>query len=104
MMLGVRESWTDPRLDELNHRVQELLPRVEALTHRAIDVANRVDSLNRRVDEVGLSVRDLDRKVGEGFREADARIDALQRTLIALGGTIVAALVGVLATLLATHL
>lgn len=51
----------------------------------------RLDDLSRRVD-VGFARVDAD------LREVNARIDALQRTMIQIGGGVIAALVGLIAT------
>lgn len=51
----------------------------------------RLDDLNGRVGELG-------QRMDLGFSEVNRRIDGLQRTMILVGGGIVAALIGVLAT------
>lgn len=64
-MEPVREAWTDDRLDDLNHKV---------------------DDLSRRVDHLDHKVDDLSRRMEEGFRdlraEMNLRLDALQRTML----------------------
>jgi hypothetical protein len=62
-MEAMREAWTDARLDDLNHKVDE-------------------------------GFRCMDTR----FEGLDKRIDGLQRTLIVTNGTIVAALIGLIAT------
>ncbi|MGV1050078.1 MAG: hypothetical protein ACOYD4_16315 [Solirubrobacterales bacterium] len=52
---------------------------------------SRLDDLSRRVD-VGFARVDAD------LREVNARIDSLQRTMIQLGGGVIVALIGLIAT------
>ena len=66
--------WTDARLDDLKHQV---------------------DELSRRMD---LGFAEVNRRMDEGFGEINQRIDAMQRTTIQFGAVMIAALVGLLAT------
>jgi hypothetical protein len=66
-METMRESWTDERLDDLSHRVDEGFRRVDA------------------------DIRDL-------RADMNSRFDALQRTLLQLGGGLIVALMGLIAT------
>lgn len=70
-------EWNDGRLDELSGRVGYL--------------GGRVDEMSKRID-------DLSERVDKGFAQVDARFDALQRTLLHLGGVMLAALLGLIAT------
>jgi hypothetical protein len=63
----MRNSWTDERLDDLNHRVGEGF---------------------QRVDE---DIRVLRTEMSERF-------DSLQHTLLQLGGGVIVALIGLIAT------
>jgi hypothetical protein len=67
-------GWTDARMDDLKHQVD--------------DMARRMDSGFREVRE----------EMSAHQRETNARIDSLQRTMIQFGGVMVAALVGLIAT------
>lgn len=66
----MRQSWTDGRLDDLSQRMDSGFARVDA----------DIRALNSRFD--GLN----------------ARFDALQRTMIQVGGGVIAALFGLIAT------
>ena len=70
----MRSTWTDSRLD---------------------DFANSTD---RRLDELSGRVSDLARRVDSGFDRVDARIDSLQRTMMQVGGGVIVALIGLIAT------
>lgn len=81
----MRDSWTDERMDDFSHRMDQGFGRVDAdIRELRADMArgfNRVDS------ELG------------GLRvEMNARFDAMQRTLFLAAAGIVAALIGVIAT------
>lgn len=69
-MEAMREAWTDARLDDLNTRVDRLSARVD-----------------RGFDRVDAELRGL-----------NGRFDALQRTMLQVGGGVIAALVGLIAT------
>lgn len=71
IMESMRESWTDERLDDLNAEVSGIKAEV-------------------------VSLRGETRA---GFERADDRFDALHRLLLQLGGILVAALIGTIATI-----
>jgi hypothetical protein len=66
--------WTDDRMDDLKHQVDDLGGRMD----------RGFAEVNRRIDD--------------GFAETNQRFDALQRTMIQFGAVMIAALVGLLAT------
>jgi len=72
-MEAMRESWTDGRLDDLSHRVDEGFRRVDA------------------------DIRDL-------RTEMNSRFDALQGTMLQIGGGMIAALLAGFMGLIATQL
>jgi tetrahydromethanopterin S-methyltransferase subunit G len=61
-------------------------------------LGKQVGYLTGRVDEMGKRLDDLSRRVDGGFAHVDARFDALQRTLVQVGGGVVVALLGLIAT------
>jgi hypothetical protein len=67
-------GWTDERMDDLKHQV---------------------DDLGRRMD---AGFREVRGEMSTHQRETNARIDSLQRTMIQFGGAMIAALVGLIAT------
>lgn len=72
----MRSTWTDSRLDDLNHRV----------------------------DEIRLEVRELRREMGSEMSGVRGEIGALKRTIIQVGGGLCGTLVIGILTLLGTHL
>jgi hypothetical protein len=79
-MCDVRESWTDEGLDDLNHRVDEGFRRVDA------DIRGLRAEMNGRFDNV------------------DGRFDALQRTLLQIGGGMIATLIAGVVAVVVTQL
>ncbi len=73
-MEAMRESWTDARLSDF-----------------AAHTDRRFETLERRVDE-GFSRVDAD------LRALNGRFDSLQRTMLQIGGGLIATLVGLIAT------
>jgi hypothetical protein len=77
-MEAVRQSWTDERLDDFRKETA------------------------RRLDKVDADVRELRGAMTAGFERVDARIDALNQTILRLGGgaliTFVVGFVGLIAT------
>jgi predicted phage gp36 major capsid-like protein len=80
-----RESWTDDRLDDFR------------------------DEVNRRFDEVDRHFESLEaemrtefgavrREMKEGFERVDEKFEKLYRLMLQLGGVVVAALIGLIAT------
>lgn len=93
-METVRESWTDERLDDLKESVS--------------DLARRMDSGFAESRMEGALIR---REMKEEFQAVDVRfdamqgsIDALQRTIIQIGGRMAAAFCAALIGLIATQI
>ena len=85
-MEAARANWTDSRLDDLNERVGQ--------------VDEKMDAGFKRADE----------KMDAGFNRLNDRIDKLQHSMIVVGGgliaamlTVLAAMLGMVITLLLTH-
>jgi hypothetical protein len=85
-MERARATWTDERLDDLARRMDRGFDRVD---RELIGLSARIDAhgagLSNRIDAL-----------------AD-RIDALQRTMIQVGGGLVVAMLATLVTLIATQ-
>jgi hypothetical protein len=93
-METVRESWTDERLDDLKESVSDLARRMDA-----------------GFGESRLEATSIRREMKEEFQAVNARfdamqgsIDALQRTIIQIGGGMAAAFCAALIGLIATQL
>jgi hypothetical protein len=95
--------WNDARLDDLNGHVTDLGRRMEQGFARA---DRRMDQgfarADRRMDEgfarVDVELRDIRSEMNARFEHVEARFDALNRTMLQLGGGAIAALVGLIAT------
>jgi tetrahydromethanopterin S-methyltransferase subunit G len=91
-MESMRESWSDKRLDDLNAKVDRGFERVDAEV-RALRVETRTEFVALRGEmKAGFE------RVDERFERIDERFDALHRLMIQLGGTVVVALIGLIAT------
>lgn len=80
-------------------------PMAEWNEARLDEVSGQVGYLSGRVDEMSNRIDDLGKRVEQGFAQLDARsgkledrFGSLQRTLLQMGGVIVAALLGLIAT------
>jgi hypothetical protein len=70
----MRSTWTDSRLDDFT-----------------VGVDRRFDAVDRRFDR-------LEGRMEAGFDRLDARFDSLQRTMMQIGGGMIVALIGLIAT------
>ncbi len=80
-MYDVRESWTDERLDDF-----------------AAHVDQRFDAVDKRFDEVDRRFDKVERRMEDGFSRLNNRFDAMQHTMMAVGGGVIVALLGIVAT------
>ncbi len=86
----MRVNWTDDRLDALSGRVDERFDRVD---ERFRQVDERFKQVDHRFDRVEADVREIRIGMKAGF-------DGLNRTLMLVGGGIIAALTAALVTAL----
>lgn len=87
-METVKDSWTDGRLDDLSHRMDEGFGQVHQ------DMRDLRGEIGTVRGEIG-TVRG---EVGSLRAEMNSRFDSLQRTMIQFGGLLIAALLGMIAT------
>lgn len=104
----MRDSWTDDRLDDLNDKVGELARRTDNGFNRVdADLRDLRGEMSAMRTELRGETAELRSEMNARFdamqRGFDARFDALQRTMIQFSGVMVAALIGVIATLIATQ-
>lgn len=89
-----RMAWTDERMDDF-----------AAHTCRRFDaVDKRFDAVDKRFDAVDRRFEAIERRMDDGFNRVNARFDALQRTMLQLGGGVIAALVAGFLGVIATQL
>lgn len=82
-MEAARATWTDSRLDDLKETV--------------VGIDEKVTRLDAKVD---AGVTRLDAKMDAGFDRVNDRIDKLQHSMIVVGGGLIAAMLAVLAAML----
>jgi hypothetical protein len=108
-MEAVRDVWTDERLDDLNHRVDEGFKEMRS-EFRGVRADMREEFGNVRA-EMGQGFGNVRAEVGQGFgsvrsemggmrSELSAQIAQLHRTILQLfGGMMVTFVVGIVAIL-----
>jgi hypothetical protein len=89
-MERARATWTDERLDDLSGRIDSGFSRVDQdLRSLRSELTAVRTELGARIDAQGA--------------ELGARLDALQRAILQVGGGIVGAILVAIVTLIATH-
>ena len=85
----MRQSWTDDRLDDLSHRMDERFDHVEdEMDRRFSHVEGEMD---RRFNHVEGEIDRRFSHVDKDIRELRTVMNALQRTMIQVGGGLIAA-------------
>jgi len=112
-MEAMRQSWSDDRLDDLNGRVDALSDRVEAGFARVDEkferqeerMERRFERLDGKIDsKIDAATLELRQELKEGFHQVNSRFDAMQQTMIRVGGGLIGVLVASGAGLIATQL
>lgn len=110
--------WSGPAMVGAGTLVTNLLQsfsirhtRVATFCLRSCAIMETMHWSDARLDDLNARVTDLGRRMDEGFGRVDAdlralngRFDALQRTMLQVGGGLIAALMGVIAALVGTQL
>jgi hypothetical protein len=91
-MKAMRESWTDERLDDFR---AETAKRFDSVDKRFDSVDERFEKIE---GEMKSGFEHVERKMESGFERLDGRIDAMHRTSLQVGGGILVALIGLVAT------
>jgi hypothetical protein len=91
------EKWTDPRIDDLRDGVKDLGRSIDA---RFAQMDTRFNQVDARFAQIDTRFNQVDAR----FARVDERFDALQRTLMLIGGGIIAALIALIATILGVAL
>jgi hypothetical protein len=94
-MEAMRQSWSDDRLDDLNHRVDAGFARVD-------DQFARLDAkIDSKIDAAAAELR---HEMQMGFHQVNARFDAMQQTMMRIGAGLIGVLIASSAGLIATQL
>jgi tetrahydromethanopterin S-methyltransferase subunit G len=100
-MDAVRESWTDARLDDFAQNTDRRFDSVERRMEVGFaEMRGRFDAMDARFDSMDARFDSMNAR----FDSMNARFDSLQRTLLQFCGGFLVALIGLLATLIATQL
>ena len=91
-MQTMRETWTDERLDDLNGKVDRGFERIDA-DLCSLRAETRVEFTAMR----GEMKAGFDKMDGR-FETMNERFEAMYRLMLQLGGIVVAALIGLIAT------
>jgi hypothetical protein len=101
-METVRESWTDERLDDLKESVSDLSRRVDAgFSEGRMELRHEAALIRKEMKEEFQAVN---MPFDERFGAMQGSFDALQRTIIQIGGGMAAAFCAALIGLIATQL
>lgn len=95
-MQTIRESWTDERLDDGFDRVSADIQSLRQETS-----ALRKDlrqELRQEIGSVRQEIGSVRQEMNGRFEHLEGRFDDLQRTLMQVGGGMIVALLGVIAT------
>ena len=96
----MRSTWTDSRLDDLAHRMDEGFARVDRDLR---DIRAEIGSVRSELSAETRSLREeLSAETGSLRLEMNARFDALQRTLIQFGGGLVASFLALIVAFVLT--
>jgi len=91
------ERWTDGRIDDLKDQMVDMDQRIDKRFER---FENRMDEGFR---ELRAEMRESRRETNMRFDALDGRFDAMQRVLIVYGGSMFAAMMGLIAALVVTQ-
>lgn len=107
-MYNMRESWTDGRLDDfakhVDHRFDAVDQRFDAVDRRFEAVDQRFDAVDQRFDRVDQRFDRVEAELSGLRSDVNGRFDALQRTLLQVGGGVIAALLAGFLGVIATQL
>jgi hypothetical protein len=97
-------TWTDDKIDVLDGKVDALDTKVEALDTRVGVLEKKVDVLDTKVDERFKAVNQQLGDLRVGQAQLIDRFDAMQRTLVQVGFSLVVGLLAALVALFAVVL
>ena len=89
-MYRMRESWTDERMDDFRDEVNR----------RFDEVAKKFDEVDKKFDKVDKRFDNVDHEL----HRVNDRLDALNRTLLQIGGGMIATLIAGIFAVVVTQL
>jgi tetrahydromethanopterin S-methyltransferase subunit G len=97
IMEAMRQSWSDDRLDDLKDRVDAGFAQVD---QRFAHVEERFARLDAKIDsKIDAVSAELRQEMKMGFDQINSRFDAMQQTIIRVGGGLIGVLIaGLVAT------
>ncbi len=107
------QSWNDDRLDDLKDRVDAGFAQVderfaqvdERFVRLEAKIDARIDRLDAKVDaKIDAAAFELRQEIKEGIHQINSRFDAMQQTMIRVGGGLIGVLFASGAGLIATQL
>ena len=105
-MAAMRLSWSDDRLDDLNRRVGDGFARLDERIDGSVRGlrAEMHTGFAQLHAEIQAGDAQLRAEMNAGFARIDARFDALQRTIIQVGGGLIGTTIVASAAIVATQL
>jgi prefoldin subunit 5 len=102
-MQTMRESWTDERLDDGFDRVSadiQLLRQETSALRKDLrqELRQEIGSVRQEIGSVRQEVGSVRQEMNGRFEHLEGCFDDLQRTLMQVGGGMIVALLGVIAT------
>lgn len=98
-MKTMRESWTDERLDDGFDRVSADIQSLrEETSGLRKEMRWEIGSVRQEIGSVRQEIGSVRQEMNGRFEHLEGRFDDLQRTLLQVGGGIIVALLGVIAT------
>lgn len=108
-------TWTDEKLDAVAEKVDLLDTRVGVVEKKVdsgfaraeveyVRTDERFKAVGERFDEVNRRLGAVETNLKEGFAGVDAKFDALNRTLLQIGGGMIGTLIAGIVTLIALML
>ena len=98
-------TWTDEKIDALDKKIDEGFARIGTrMDVESVRSEERFKAIGERFVEVDRRFDKMEGDMKEGFARMDAKFDALNRTIIQVGGGLIGTMFLALLTVLVTRL